>query len=239
MDRFYFGFCNKTIWPLFHYFPSLTVYEEEHWRRYRGVNAAFCDALERILKPDDLVWVHDYHLMLLPRLLKNRAPDLRVGFFLHVSFTSFEVLRLLPAIWRREILTGFLGADLIGFHTHEYAQHFLQCVPRILGHEHDMGRIATADRAVKVGTFPMGIDFEKFARAAEDAAVRAEEEALRRMLAGMKVILSSTASIIPKESSNDWGISRFFSSRTANATDESFWSWSSSRPASAWSTTTR
>ncbi len=190
MDQFYFGFCNKTIWPLFHYFPSYTVYQEKMWQQYEHVNEVFCKSVLEVVQPDDLVWVHDYHLMLLPRLLKQRAPTLQVGFFLHIPFPSFEIFRLLPGKWRRDILDGLLGADLVGFHTFEYTQHFLQCVLRILGHEHNMGQILTSDRVVKVETFPMGIDYEKFAQAAVAPDVLREQESLRATLGNAKVILS-------------------------------------------------
>ena len=96
MDQFYLGFCNKTIWPLFHSFPSFAVYDQAMWQAYRAVNEKFREALVAILRPGDLVWVHDYHLMLLPRLLKERMPAVHIGFFLHIPFPSYEIFRLLP-----------------------------------------------------------------------------------------------------------------------------------------------
>jgi trehalose 6-phosphate synthase/phosphatase len=190
MDQFYLGFCNSTIWPLFHYFPSFTVYQANFWQQYLHVNEVFCDALMEVVGQNGLVWVHDYHLMLLPRLLKARAPDLLVGFFLHIPFPSFEVFRLLPDRWRREILEGLLGADLVGFHTYEYAQHFLQSVLRILGYENRMGQILTSDHAVKVETFPMGIDFDKFSKALDNPDIQREEQELKNTLSEVKIILS-------------------------------------------------
>lgn len=190
MNEFYLGFCNGTIWPLFHYFPSYTVYQANFWERYRHVNQVFCETLLEVVREDDLVWIHDYHLMLLPRLLKTRAPYLSVGFFLHIPFPSFEVFRLLPGKWRREILEGLLGADLLGFHTHEYAQHFLQTVLRLLGYEHHMGQILTPEGVVKVESFPMGIDFDKWADVLNSPDIRREESDLKNTLSGVKVILS-------------------------------------------------
>jgi trehalose 6-phosphate synthase/phosphatase len=190
MEQFYLGFCNTTIWPLFHYFPAFTVYESSLWDQYKHVNEVFCDSLEDVLRPDDVVWVHDYHLMLLPRLLKARRPQLSVGFFLHIPFPTFEVFRLLPGEWRREILEGLLGADLIGFHTYEYTHHFLQCVLRILGYEHHLAQILTSDRIVKVDTFPMGIDFERFSAAPADPDIQREEQELRSTVSEVKIILS-------------------------------------------------
>ena len=190
MDQFYLGFCNATIWPLFHYFPSFTVYQASCWEQYKHVNEVFCQTLLDVLQHDDLVWIHDYHLMLLPRLLKTRAPHLSVGFFLHIPFPSFEVFRLLPGKWRHEILEGLLGSDLLGFHTYEFAQHFLQSVLRILGYEHHMGQILTLDGIVKVDSFPMGIDFDKWSIALNDPDVRREESGLKNTFFQVKVILS-------------------------------------------------
>src|SRR5919109_3434158 len=190
MDQFYFGFCNATIWPLFHYFPSFTVYDSTFWEQYGHVNQIFCDSLLDVLEPDDVVWVHDYHLMLLPRLLKAQQPQLSIGFFLHIPFPSFEIFRLLPNEWRRDILEGLLGADLVGFHTYEYTHHFLQCVLRILGYEHHLAQILLSDRVVKVDTFPMGIDFEKFSTAPADPDIQREEQELRSTLSDVTAILS-------------------------------------------------
>ncbi|HWO43160.1 MAG TPA: bifunctional alpha,alpha-trehalose-phosphate synthase (UDP-forming)/trehalose-phosphatase [Candidatus Eisenbacteria bacterium] len=190
MEQFYLGFCNATIWPLFHYFPSFAIYEPAYWEQYKHVNQVFCDSLEEVLKDDDVVWVHDYHLMLLPRLLKARRPRLSVGFFLHIPFPSFEVFRLLPVEWRREILEGLLGADLVGFHTYEYTQHFLQSTLRILGYEHHMGQILTADHIVKADSFPIGIDFDRFASAPADPAIEQEVQELKKTVSDVKIILS-------------------------------------------------
>ena len=190
MDAFYFGFCNKTLWPLFHYFPSYVTYKEEFWKQYVHVNEVFCEAVAQIIRPDDIVWIHDYHLMLLPKLLRAKAPMIRIGFFLHIPFPTFEMFRLLPARWRKEILEGLLAADLNGFHTYEYTQHFLQSVLRILGHEHHMGQITTPERIVRAGTFPMGLDFTKFASGVNDPGVLDEREHLKKNLSQFKVILS-------------------------------------------------
>ena len=162
MGSFYLGFCNRTIWPLFHYFPDRATFDGDYWKSYVRVNEGFRDAILEIIRPDDVVWVHDYHLMLLPKLLREALPDIPIGFFLHIPFPSFELFRLLARKWSREILEGLLGANLVGFHTHEYTQYFLRCVLRILGHEHNMGRLTLNHRTVKAETFPMGVDFRRF-----------------------------------------------------------------------------
>jgi trehalose 6-phosphate synthase/phosphatase len=191
MDQFYLGFCNKTIWPLFHSFPSLTVYDEAMWQTYKDVNERFCDALLAVLKPDDLVWIHDYQLMLLPRLLKERMRSVHIGFFLHIPFPSYEIFRLLPSTWRKEILDSLLGADLVGFHTYEYTQHFLQSVLRILGHGNNIGQILLPERTVRADTFPMGIDYERFSTAASSMDVQSEMSRLRASLGDVRVVLSA------------------------------------------------
>ncbi|NJD77326.1 MAG: bifunctional alpha,alpha-trehalose-phosphate synthase (UDP-forming)/trehalose-phosphatase [Candidatus Methanoperedens sp.] len=190
MEDFYNGFCNKTVWPLFHYFPFLTVYKEDLWNQYRKVNEIFRDAVMEVLKPGDTVWIHDYHFMLLPGLLREKMPHVPIGFFLHIPFPSFEIFRLLPRKWRKEILEGVLGADLIGFHTQDYTQYFLRCVLRILGHEHSMGEIPLEDRVVKADTLPMGVDFQRFCDAVSNPDVQNEMEKLKKTLNGFKLVFS-------------------------------------------------
>lgn len=161
MDKVYLGFCNKTIWPIFHYFSNFASFETDFWAEYTKMNEIFCDELVKEIRPDDIIWVHDYHLMLLPALLREKVRN-PIGFFLHIPFPSYEMYRLFSRESRSGILEGLLGADLIGFHTHDYSQYFLQSVLRILGIENHMGYIEFPDRMAKVGTFPMGIEFEKF-----------------------------------------------------------------------------
>ncbi len=188
IDRFYRGFSNKTIWPLFHYFPLYTKYNEKWWDSYVHVNRTFCDAVVGVASPDDVIWVHDYHLMLLPQLLRERLPDATVGFFLHIPFPSSELFRLLP--WREEILQGMLGSDLLGFHTHDYVHHFLNSVRRILGHEHVLGQITFGNRVVRADTFPMGIDYRKFAAAVRSPEVDKAIGRIRDKVGDRKIILS-------------------------------------------------
>ena len=162
MDTYYYGFSNGTIWPLFHYFTSKTVYHEENWLSYKKVNEKFYKCAKKFFREDALVWVHDYQLMLVPNLVKENYPETRVGFFLHIPFPSFEIFRLL--IWREEILIGLLGSDIIGFHTHDYARHFLNSTRRILGTEDNLNTIDYDGRRIFVDAFPMGIDYQRFSR---------------------------------------------------------------------------
>ncbi|HCU25076.1 MAG TPA: bifunctional alpha,alpha-trehalose-phosphate synthase (UDP-forming)/trehalose-phosphatase, partial [Deltaproteobacteria bacterium] len=114
IDGYYHGFCNRTIWPLFHCFPTLMDLEESFWESYQKAQKKFCDALLSELRPGDVVWIHDFHLMLLPGMIRAARPDVAVGFFLHVPFPPFEIFQLLPRQWRTRLLEGLLGADLIG-----------------------------------------------------------------------------------------------------------------------------
>jgi trehalose 6-phosphate synthase/phosphatase len=188
VKNYYYGFCNNTLWPLFHYFAQYTTYEESHWEAYRRVNEAFCDAVCEAARPDDIIWIQDYQLLLLPELIRKRLPEARIGFFLHIPFPSYELFRLLP--WRRELMTGLLGADLVGFHTYDYVRHFLSTTRRLLGYEHKFGRIAVDNRVVKAEAFPMGIDYEHYAAAGDDPAVKEQARKVREELGGRTLILS-------------------------------------------------
>lgn len=156
IDKYYYGFSNRTIWPLFHYFTSYCTFENSEWEAYRRVNQKFFKQIIQDSTEKDTFWVHDYHLMLLPHLLRIYFDRIDIGFFLHIPFPSSETFRILP--WRNEVLEGLLGSDLVGFHTYEYARHFLSSVLRLLGHEHEFGAISIADRIVMADNFPMGVD---------------------------------------------------------------------------------
>ncbi len=187
-ENYYSGFCNNTIWPLFHYFPQHTIYRENFWKSYKRINERFCEDVLAIAKEGDIVWIHDYHLMLLPNLIREKMPNASVGFFLHIPFPSFELFRVLP--WRNEILKGLIGSDLIGFHTYDYALNFLKSSQRLLGYEPDMGQIHSHNRIVKVDTFPMGIEFKRYFQSREDPKVQKEIEKLKKDVGSYEVILS-------------------------------------------------
>ncbi|MBN1255164.1 MAG: bifunctional alpha,alpha-trehalose-phosphate synthase (UDP-forming)/trehalose-phosphatase [Deltaproteobacteria bacterium] len=189
VENYYHGFCNKTIWPLFHYFPQFVVYDEALYKSYVRVNKLFCDAVLEVAKEDDIIWIHDYHLMLLPKLIRERMPDATIGFFLHIPFPVYEIFHLLP--WRKEILEGLLRADLIGFHTYDYAQHFLGNIRNLIGYEHTLGHITCDDHhTIRVDVFPMGIDYEGYAKAPLNPEVQKEAGQLRKKIGDTKLILS-------------------------------------------------
>ena len=165
VDGFYHGLSNKCIWPLFHYFIELAKFNEVDWLTYVDVNKKFCERVIQNTEQNGVVWVHDYQLMLVPKLIKEKRPDVTIGFFLHIPFPSFEIFRIFP--WRMELLEGVLGSDIVGFHTFDYQRHFLSSVKRILRYDVDFNKIILTSRKVLVNTFPMGIDYEKFHKAAK------------------------------------------------------------------------
>ncbi|MBN1214456.1 MAG: bifunctional alpha,alpha-trehalose-phosphate synthase (UDP-forming)/trehalose-phosphatase [Candidatus Lokiarchaeota archaeon] len=187
-EKFYEGFCNKTIWPLFHYFIEFTTFEDELWNFYKIINNKFFRVILEIVKSDDILWIQDYHLMLLPNLIRNGIPDATIGYFLHIPFPSYEIFRLLP--WREEILEGLLGSDLIGFHTYDYERHFLSSVRRLLSIDFTMNQINLHGRNIKVDTFPMGIDYDKFQKIANTSSVKNKAKDISKEIGHYRVILS-------------------------------------------------
>ncbi len=160
-ELYYEGFSNKAIWPHFHYFTQFTTYKDKYWESYKSVNNKFAEIILNLFQEGDKIWIHDYQLLLLPQMIREYFPDISIGFFLHIPFPSYEVFRMLP--WREEMLKGILGADLIGFHTFGYMRHFLSAAYRILGYEHNFGKITINNRVSNVDVFPMGIDYDKYA----------------------------------------------------------------------------
>lgn len=158
---FYQGYSNGVIWPLFHYLIQHVPLRQRHWEKYEQVNRQFAEAAAAHCKPGDEVWIHDYQLMRVPYFLRRLQPDVRIGFFLHIPFPAFEVFRIIPS--RQLLLEGMLGADLIGFHTAAYAEHFTTAVGRLLGTPVlEEGQLEYQGRMPRVGVFPMGIDVARF-----------------------------------------------------------------------------
>ncbi|OHD55729.1 MAG: hypothetical protein A2Y33_13900 [Spirochaetes bacterium GWF1_51_8] len=186
--RYYFGFSNKTIWPLFHYFQMLSKYKETYWNEYVNVNRRFTEIIAGEITPGDIVWIHDYQLMLVPGMLREMFPDIQIGFFLHIPFPDYEVFRLLP--WRKEVLEGLMGADLIGFHTYDYAAGFLDCIRNIIGIENNLGVAVYGNRLVKIDAFPMGIDYRKYTESVFNENVRNEALKTVHGMNDKKIVLS-------------------------------------------------
>ena len=166
IQNYYFGFSNRTLWPLFHYFLEYSKFKQSAWKSYKRVNEKFAEVVIEQIEDGDKVWIHDYQLLLLPQLIKAKKPDVSIGFFLHIPFPSYEIFRTFPK--REEVLEGMLGADLIGFHTYDYERHFLSSVKRIAKKEVKFNKVTHDNRIIKVDSFPMGIDYKKFAQAGLD-----------------------------------------------------------------------
>ncbi|HXG65165.1 MAG TPA: bifunctional alpha,alpha-trehalose-phosphate synthase (UDP-forming)/trehalose-phosphatase [Blastocatellia bacterium] len=187
--RYYEGYANQTLWPLFHHFPSHVAFRPEEWEAYVEANQRFCEVVLKALGPRDLVWIHDYQLMLLPQMLRERAPEARIGFFLHIPFPSSAVFRILPR--REELLQGLLGADYLAFHTYGYLQHLRASLLRILGIDSSMDRVEVGNRFVRLDALPIGIDPQGFTKLLDEDAATAERLAeIRRRFEGRRILLA-------------------------------------------------
>jgi trehalose 6-phosphate synthase/phosphatase len=188
VEDYYTGFSNSSLWPLLHYMPSNVRHEERWFRKYQDVNHLFAEKVLEQAGPDDIVWIHDYHLMLLPSFLRNKRPDMTIGFFLHTPFPSYEIFRCHPN--RNELLEGLLGADLIGFHTFGYLRHFRSTVLRILGIESEFDYVPLENHKCTIDVYPIGINTEKFQDHLDTKAFTRRLKAFRKIYAGKKVVLS-------------------------------------------------
>src|SRR5215831_435929 len=190
---YYHGFANATLWPLLHDAIEKPRFERAWWHSYRQVNAAFADRALAALgeRPDALAWVHDYHLMLVPQLIRERRPDQPLGFFLHVPWPSPDIFARLP--WRQEILLGLLGADVVSFHTEGYRTNFVEACRRCLaddGVQVNGSAIKLPDqRVVSTTSAPISIDAAEFSHVAQDPATGHHTEALRQQFAGRTLLL--------------------------------------------------
>lgn len=189
-NRFYNGFCNATLWPLFHYFPSFVEFDSETFLCYEEVNRIFSDKILSILQTNDILWIHDYQLMLVPGMVRDRMRHATIGFFLHIPFPAFEVFRLLHRPWKEKIIKGLIGTDLIGFHTYEYVQHFLKTIQMIGGYDHQFRKIQLPDRTIKVEMFSLGIDFDKFNSAGKNETIANLTNTIKQNFLGKKIIFS-------------------------------------------------
>jgi trehalose 6-phosphate synthase/phosphatase len=186
---FYEGIANQALWPLFHHFPALMRFDSEHWKAYVKANETFRDEIVKHLRPNDLVWIHDYHFLLLPQMLREAAPEVAIGFFLHVPFPSSSVFRILPK--REDLLRGMLGADYVAFHTHRYLQNFRTTILRLLGLPSEMDRVEAGRRTVRLDALPIGIAPRQFSDLlTRGADTRKRLEELKKRFSYRKIILS-------------------------------------------------
>ncbi len=190
IEGFYSGFCNKTIWPLFHYFSDKTELNPTSWEQYKAVNYLFAAAVDMVICKEDIIWVHDYHLMLLPQILREKYPTALIGFFLHIPFPAYEMFRLLASNWQADLLMGLLGADIVGFHTAEYVQHFKICLLKVKALESKDNKLFVDERVLKVACLPMGIDFNYFFQTAKSIRNKRSVTALQKSFNHNKLILS-------------------------------------------------
>jgi trehalose 6-phosphate synthase/phosphatase len=188
VERYYEGFSNGVLWPLFHYLlDKVRLDTDQDWDAYATVNQRFAQAAAECAEPGDSVWVHDYQLLLVPRYLRELRPDLRIGFFLHIPFPAYEVFRILP--WRELLLQGILASDLVGFHTPGYQAHFTSTARRLLGAESRDDGIDYEGHHVALGDYAIGIDAEMFSRTADSPAVLARVQEIRQDLGGRTLLL--------------------------------------------------
>lgn len=192
-DKFYYGFANEIIWPLFHDLQSLcNFYSPDYWQAYEKVNQKFANAVLEQATIDDYIWIHDYHLMHVAKLAREKGLKSPLGFFLHIPFPPPDIFGKLP--WRKEMLEALLHYDLVGFQTLRDKKNFLDCLKSFYGKIESRGsghitEIPMPQHTVRIGTFPIGIDFDEFSIYAEDAATIEEYNLLKREMRSEQLIL--------------------------------------------------
>ncbi|KAI0125619.1 family 20 glycosyltransferase [Xylariales sp. AK1849] len=191
-DGHYSHFCKQILWPVFHYQipdnPKSKAYEDHSWQFYVNLNQAFADKIVKNWKRGDTIWVHDYHLLLVPAMVRNKLPDAKIGLFLHVAFPSSEVFRCLAV--RKELLEGMLGANLIGFQIPEYTRHFLQTCSRLLNVEATPQGIQLDERFVNIMNLAIGIDPVSLNLHRQDEEVRKWIDTMKERYKDKKLIVA-------------------------------------------------
>ncbi len=176
ISNYYYGFSNKTLWPLCHMFLSRTNFDKSFWTSYRMVNGRFANAILDMYEEGDTVMVNDYHLSLVPSMLRDKGFKGKIFFFWHIPFPSYCIYRFLP--WGKEIIEGFLGADVIGFHTETYVESFLECVSNLTDAKIKGNKVMWKGREIKIRAVPIGIDAERWVK---DASSKSTIKALKKM----------------------------------------------------------
>ncbi|NQU38782.1 MAG: bifunctional alpha,alpha-trehalose-phosphate synthase (UDP-forming)/trehalose-phosphatase [Lentisphaerae bacterium] len=188
VDDFYFGYSNSLLWPILHYNTSDMRQHDTWWQAYKEINLRFRDAILRDVRPGDCVWVHDYQLMLLPALLREADINLRVGFFLHTPFPSYETFRCIPQ--REELLRGMLGANVVGFHTYGYMRHFRSSAIRLLAADAEINSIRQEHHVCHMGVYPIGIHIAAFEEEMDSDAFTSECQRIRETHQGKRIVLN-------------------------------------------------
>jgi trehalose 6-phosphate synthase/phosphatase len=188
LEKFYEGYANQALWPLFHSFTSRLQFDADNWEAYIEANRRFCAAVVNEFRAGDRIWVHDYHLMLLPSMLRESLPDAAIGFFLHIPFPASDIFAILPR--GEELLAGLIGADLIAFHTHLHLQHFRLSLRRLLGIESTVDRLEATARQVRLQALPIGIAPDDFLGVIDEPETQQQLDKLRARYSGRKVIVA-------------------------------------------------
>ncbi|KAG0742219.1 hypothetical protein G6F57_010744 [Rhizopus arrhizus] len=201
----YEGYCKQVLWPLFHYLVQSTsngsLVEKSQWSDYVAVNRQFADTIIENYQPNDIIFINDYHLLLVPEMIREKLPEAAIGIFIHATFPSSEIFRCLQT--RKEILNGILGANLVGFQTYSYARHFISSCTRVLGCETTQVGVNHHGAQILVGTFPIGVDCNRVTQFCKQPGVLPKMDAIRDMHSGKKIIagrdkLDSTKGILQK-----------------------------------------
>jgi trehalose 6-phosphate synthase len=188
VDEYYNGYANRTLWPLLHYRIDLAEYDRSFAGGYERVNERFADTVQPLIEPDDLVWVHDYHLIPLGQQLRDRGVKNRIGFFLHIPWPPARLMVSLP--FHEGLVLSMLAYDVIGFQTEEWLESFRHYVEHELGgHCDEDGTIRVGDRSVHAGAYPIGIDYAEFVKAAASEKAKAAFEKMRVSAAGRRTII--------------------------------------------------
>jgi trehalose 6-phosphate synthase/phosphatase len=187
LKGFYEDYSNAAVWPVFHDLVDQLPLEIMGWEMYEEINERFARAVVDVYEEGDMIWVNDYHLMLMPAQIRRMAPQARIGFFLHIPFPHPDMFRVLPQ--RTELLQGLLGADLLGFHTRSYADHFLSAVETILGERTSSAGVRLKGRTARVGAYPMGIDAETWENRARSTPVAKQVLSLMQDAGKRKLVL--------------------------------------------------
>lgn len=190
IEGFYQDYCNKVLWPLFHCFPDRITCDTNSWKYYQEANEIFYLELKDKIKDGDVIWIHDYQLMLLPQMIRKDFPNAVVTFFMHIPFPPINLFNHLPKMEQEGLLNGLLGADVIGFHTQDYTQDFKRCVSKVLQIDCSQQTIRKAQRKIKVDVFPMGIDYQEIKKTAKSEACTLIKAQVRKDLPACKIILS-------------------------------------------------
>ncbi|NQT47667.1 MAG: trehalose-6-phosphate synthase [Chloroflexi bacterium] len=192
IDQYYFGFSNEIIWPLFHDLQNLCNFDPTYWTMYQAVNRKFAEVIAQDLRKNDYIWVHDYHLMMVAKELRGLGVDCRIGFFLHTPFPPLDIFMKLP--WRCQILEALLEYDLLGFQTARDRSNFLHCLRALVkGYRYDVRShvctVVSPDRKIKIGSFPISIDFREFERQSLYETVEDRIKQLRESMPDRQIML--------------------------------------------------